>query len=450
MDPDRVITVDDNVWPWFNRASFDQDKVVSLGDYQYTVYWSADQTLVLARRDLRTHAVQTMRFPGYHLSLGPRDRHRNTVLGVSPGDGRLHMSWDHHNNDLRYTKSRAGFLTSPPVSMSWSDFEPAQPLTEDAPQRVTYPRFFNGPSGDLYLIYRTGRSGSGDSVLSRYSADTATWSILTTCLFSRDGTYPLWNNSTSRNAYLHEVLFDGSGRLHITWVYREEGRSWATNHDLHYAYSDDEGMTWMNNAGQTIARPAAGDPICLDDPGIVVKHIPVYSWLMNNGGMALDAESQPHVATFHMAEPLVPDQLEHNPPEEAYDRLAIYHYWRDEGGAWHGSGPIVSPDEAGGRVRRPVIVTDTDSNVVIYWASDRGFRCHVAFARDGYQTRATFPMTGPVFASTDACKHDRRLLADRGVLSYTPEPASSGEERAFAVVDFTLDSILSEARRHTD
>jgi len=446
MDPDRVIRIDDDVWPWFNRASFDQDKVVSYGDHQYTIYWAADQTLVLVRRNLRTHRVQSLRFPGYHLSLNPRDGHRNTVLGISPADGRLHLSWDHHNNDLRYTKSRQGFLSDPPETISWADFEPAQPLAPGAPQRVTYPRFLNDPEDNLFFLYRTGSSGSGDTVSSKYDAGSGAWSIVTSCLFSKEGTYAPWENSTSRNAYLHDVLFDQAGRLHVTWVYREAGRSWASNHDLHYAFSDDDGITWQNNSGQQIADLSKNDPIALDDPGIIVQRIPVFSWLMNQCGMTLDRNDQPHVATFHLAQPFVPAELEHNPPKEAQDRLAIHHYWRDGSGTWHGSGPVRDLREGDGRVRRPAIVTDANGNVVIYWASDVGYRCHVALAQDGYRTRTTFALTGPEFASTDACKHDRRLLQTEGVLSFTADPADSGEKRAFAVVDFALDRVVSEAQ----
>jgi hypothetical protein len=448
MEPDHLIAIDSDVWPHFNCASFDQGKVVSHGDYQYTLYWAADQTLVLVRRHLRTREVQTLRFSGYHLSINPRDGHRNTVLGISPHDGRLHLSWDHHNNDLRYCKSRAGFLTNPPLVITWTDFEPAQPLAADAPQRVTYPRFFNDARDNLFFIYRTGSSGSGDSVLSKYDADTASWTITARCLFSKEGTYGPWENSPSRNAYLHDVLFDHAGRLHISWVYREAGRSWASNHDLHYAYSDDEGCTWQNNLGQRIADASNDDPISLDDPGIVVQHIPVYSWLMNQCGMTLDAHNQPHIATFHMAEPFVPDDLAHDPPVDVLDRLAIHHYWRDVDGAWHNSGPILHAPEKDERIRRPIIVTDAHNNIIIYTGSSKGYACHVAFSIDQYQTRTTFQLTHPHYKITDASKPDRHLLKNEGVLSFVVDPSGELEKHAFALIDFSLDRLLSEAKSH--
>ena len=445
MKPDKVIHVDSDVWPYFNRASFDQDKLVSYGDYQYTIHWDSDMVLVVVRRDLRDDTVQTLRFPNYQLSVNPRDGHRNAVLGISPADGRLHMSWDHHNNDLRYTRSRAGFLTHPPGEISAADFEPQQPLTPDAPQRVTYPRFFNDPDENLFLLYRTGSSGRGDSVMSGYDADRGTWSLISCQLFSQEGIYPPWNNSPSRNAYLHDVLFDSTGRLHITWVYREAGKTWASNHDLHYACSDDDGLTWKNNAGETIADVSKNKPILLDDPGIVVREIPVYSWLMNQCAMALDTQNQPHVATFKGPEPFIPKELEHNPPAEAAERLTFYHYWRDTDGGWHSSNPIPVPDREHGRIRRPNLVLDQDNNVYLYWASTQGYLCHAALAKDRYEKWATFPLTGPEFLCVDACKHDRRLLRNRGILSFSAEPATPGDKKGYAILDFELKHLVRQA-----
>lgn len=102
---------------------------------------------------------------------------------------------------------------------------------------------------------------------------------------------------------MHDLLFDHRGRLHVTWVYREAGQTWASKHDLHYAYSDDQGRRWKNNAGDVIADTRAGGQILLDTPGIVVREIPVYSWLMNQCAMTLDSANRPHVATYHMSDP---------------------------------------------------------------------------------------------------------------------------------------------------
>lgn len=446
--PTRNIMVDADAWAHFNWASFDQDKVVSYGNHQYTIYWDADKVLVVVRRDLRNHGVQALRLTRHKLTIRPTDRHRNTVIGISPSDGRLHLSWDHHNNNLRYTKTRQKFLIKPPEEMSEDDFEPAQPLAPGAPQSVTYPRFINDGKGSLYFVYRSGGSGSGRTVLSRYDSAEGKWHVSTGLLFGSKGKYQPWNNSGSRNAYLHDILFDKNNRLHVTWVYREKASTWASNHDLHYAYSDDSGGTWMNNNGKKIADLSKNDAIVITDPGIVVQEIPVYSWLMNQCAMALDSKNQPHVALFKLPDTHKPEKLRHGPPPDVRARLRFFHYWRHADGNWHGSGPLKLPK--GLTIRRPNIALDKEDTVIIYWASNQGFRCHVASADDKWQSWKTLNLTGPEFTSNDACKHDRRLLMSKGILSFTADPNGRKEGRGYAIVDFDLKDFSAAMQESGD
>jgi hypothetical protein len=441
--PKLVVMVDNEVWG-FNRASFDQEKIVSHGDYQYTPYWDADATLVIARRNLTTNEVQAVRLP-YKLTGNQNDGHRNTVVGISPGDGRLHLSFDHHGNNLRYTKSRKGLLDDPPATLTADDFETTQVLTRDAPQQVTYPMFFNDPHGRLYLLYRSGGSGNGRTVLARYESDAAKWQIVARQLLGSEGTYPEWDNSTSRNAYLHDVLFDKSGRLHVAWTYRETGATWASNHDLYYAYSDDGGYTWSNNSGTVICDTRKGETITLDTPGTRVIEIPVYSWLMNQTSLSLDSKNQPHISTYKMVEPFRPDKLEHNPPAQARRNLAFYHYWRTPDGQWHSSEPIRPPGGDGTPIRRSHIFFDPDDTLFLYWSSPQGFRCHSAAASDGWKNWKTFVMTEPKFVSPDASKYDRDLLARKGILSFTADPNGGKEPPGFVILDFALAELTRAA-----
>ena len=443
LGPDQAVLVERQVWEPFNWASFDQDKIVSFGGYQYTIYWGADRVLTVARRCLEDNTVQRIRLTDHVLAEGLRERdrydgHRNTVLGISPGDGRLHLSWDHHNNDLNYTRSRKGFLTDPPENVTAADFEPRQPILADAPQRVTYPRFFNDFDETLYFFYRSGGSGRGNSALFQYDAGQGRWEIISTCLFGQEGTYAPWDNSDSRNAYMHDLLFDTTGRLHTTWVYRETWRTWASNHDLHYAYSDDRGRTWKNNAGALIADTRKGERIVLDTPGITVYEIPVFSWLMNQCAMTLDSKNQPHVATYHMAEPFRPDDLQHNPPQEVHHRLNYYHYWRDTEGAWRRSQPLPLPLP----LRRPMIVAAPDDTMIMYFPTPQGFRAHLARAADQWSTWQTLQLTGPEFSAGDASKPDRRLLREQNILSFTVDPNGKKSGRGMAILDFHVDRLV--------
>ncbi len=424
----KKIVVDKKAWNW-NWSSWDQEKIITFGDYQYTVYWDADRVFVLVRRDLRTDDVQALRLPAF--TLKNNDAHRNTCLGVSAADGRLHLSWDHHNDQLRYAKSRAGLLTDPPKRLTVDAIEPRQPMLSDPKleRRVTYPRFLTDPKGTLYCTYRVGGSGNGDNYLHRYDAKSGAWTRIG-MLFSRRGTYGPWKDSTSRCAYLHDLLFDPAGRLHATWVYREISASWASNHDLHYATSDDGGRTWHNNAGKQVADLAAGDPIELSDEGLVVVKIPVYSWLMNAACMALDSRNRPHVVTFRSPTPHRPAKLEHNPPKAIRLGQCFYHYWRDDEGAWHEA----KIDPRGTLTRRPDVVFDAADNLYFAYSTPEGFRGFRAGAADRWRTWDFYELTGPDILGKDASKHDRVLWRRRGILSFTAQTPGHG----FLIVDFTL------------
>jgi hypothetical protein len=429
------ITIDDEAWHW-NWASWDQDKIVSVGDFQYTVYWDADKALVLVRRNLKTNDVERLRMDSFKLSAD--DAHRNTCLGVSMADGRLHLSWDHHNNPLRYTRSRAGFLTGPPKRIEATDFEPPQPIGDEPKleARVTYPRFFNDAGGDLFLEYRLGSSGAGENYLHRYDAESGRWTRLGK-LFSSRGTYGPWNNSRTRNAYLHDLLFDGRNRLHASWVYRETGASWASNHDLHYAYSDDAGLTWRNNAGATIADLPRGDAIELADPGIVVRAIPVHSWLINAGCMAIDSKNRPHVVTYKLESTRRPAKLTHSPPREFLDQLRFVHYWRSTDGVWWGGEPIEDAESVGTPRRGDVVIDRQDNLYFFYHPRDthEGFRCLSARAADQWRQWTGYQLTSPPYIGLDASKHDRRRWQEQGILSFTAMIGPTG----FGILEMKLD-----------
>ena len=81
--------------------------------------------------------------------------------------------------------------------------------------------------GNLFFVYRIGASGRGDLFLHRYDSAAASWTRVG-MLFSMQGTYGPWQDSTSRCPYLDDLVFDGRNRLHASWVYRETGASWAS------------------------------------------------------------------------------------------------------------------------------------------------------------------------------------------------------------------------------
>lgn len=172
---------------------------------------------------------------------------------------------------------------------------------------MTYPRFGRLSPDVLFLSLRDGKAGLGSDHLYLYRAgDSASvpgrWEFVGTPLAGVDS-----------NPYVHG-WDHRAGRLHVTWVWRgfvwyegwddprdvkhkqQAGPNGAeNNHDLCYAYSDDEGYTWCNGAGRVVAELPRGQAVDREAEGIVAFGIPKGSGLMNQEAQAVDHEGGVHV-----------------------------------------------------------------------------------------------------------------------------------------------------------
>jgi len=160
----------------------------------------------------------------------------------------------------------------------------------------------------------------------------------------------------------------------------------------------------------------------------VVREIPVYSWLMNAGCMALDSRNQPHVVTYRSRVVHRPGKLRHGPPAHIRKELRFVHYWRSDDSTWHG-GDFIDPGPLG--VRRGDIVLDRDDNLYFFYATHKGFRCLESRAAENWRKWSGYPLTGPALTGGDASKHDRRRWIEKGILSFTAKLKPNG----FAIVD---------------
>lgn len=84
-----------------NGNAFQQDAVISFNGWQYAVFYSAiggdtDEPLYvhLARRNLPGGSWQTIVFTDYEQTID--DGHNTIQVGICPGDGTIHISYDHH------------------------------------------------------------------------------------------------------------------------------------------------------------------------------------------------------------------------------------------------------------------------------------------------------------------------------------------------------------------
>jgi hypothetical protein len=191
---------------------------------------------------------------------------------MTDGEGYLHISWDHHNNPLNYTKS---------VKPGSIDLVSPQPMIGSNETKVTYPEFFKLANGDLLFLYRDGSSGNGNLVLNRYHTGLKKWERVNSNLLDGEG---------KRNAYW-QACVDDKGTFHISWVWRETPDV-ASNHDLCYAKSADGGKTWMRSNNRLYRLP-----ITAANAEYIAK-IPQASELINATSMTSDGKGRPYIATY--------------------------------------------------------------------------------------------------------------------------------------------------------
>ena len=316
-------------------VTFQQDGVTTYKGWQYATYYQGNPAnstgkVAVARRPLPHGSWQTLVLNDY--TFGTTDSHNDVVLGICPGDGSIHLSFDHHANDLNYRVSIPGAAENP-TTTAWTPALFAGPVTDRLTgsavmSAVTYPRFIPTPSGKLLFTYRYGGSGGGDEILYEYDGASHAWSLVGQYT-SRSGSYTgTFSSGTDRNGYFDNTLFDANGRLHATWCWRETPDA-SSNHDLLYAYSDDTGRTWKNQLGATVGV-AGSSFMSITSPGIVGWSIPQKRNYINNSAMTVDKQGRVHVVAWHLPD-AAPDQTFTTALSSA---ARFIHYWRGTDGIW--------------------------------------------------------------------------------------------------------------------
>jgi len=359
VDPE-VLTIDGGFGRAINGKSFQQDALATHRGFQYVAYYDAKRRVCLARRELPAGAWSVIRFDDYDFKSN--DAHNTISIGICPGDGTIHMAFDHHGHALHYRVSQKGAAADPgsDAGAAWDAalFGPVtSELEKGKPIRITYPRFWQTPDGGLQFCYRQGGSGNGDRMLVDYNPDTGTWSG-TRMIDSRKGTFEdSKGESTSRCSYPNGYDYGPGGKLHATWVWREGSQ--GANHDLCYACSENRGRTWLNSSGEPLDGPPR-----VDSPGIAVVPISRAHGLMNTHGQAVDSKGRIHAVMWHCSDESLaatgsrPGEHRWGPPEAR----RYHHYWRDASGAWH---HVELPGRSGSR---PKLFMDRDDNAYLIYA----------------------------------------------------------------------------------
>lgn len=333
-----------------NGLSFQQNLLMSFNGWQYATYYNGSGHVCVARRNLGSKNFQigtagTLNQTMFSLSWGNGewevleltdytlsttwDAHNVVTMGICPNDGTIHLSFDHHGGTLHYRVSDTEAATNP-EAVTWdaSLFGDVQSylISGSTISSVTYPRFWQTPGGDLQFGYRRNNSGDGDWWMADYSGTTHLWSN-DHQVINRTGTYSdSLGSSTSRNAYMNPPGYSPDGNLHVTWTWRESAG--GANHDIMYAYSDDNGITWYNNTGTEIADTSLGEKITLDSTGVTMVTLDRAYGTMNQQAQAIDSSGRVHTVMFRC------DSMVGSTWGTVGDRR-YYHYWRDSGGTWY-------------------------------------------------------------------------------------------------------------------
>jgi hypothetical protein len=401
-----------------NNESFQQDGIVSFAGYQYTAWYTADRSAVVARRQLPSGAWEKVVLPH---RLSTDDSHNVISLGISPTDGRLHIAMDTHNTTVFYVKSEAG-LVSNPASRTWSAarFGAVQRNLDGVDLGgISYPQFVVTPERRLQLSYRTGGSGNGTNELAEYDGTSwrrlGKWSSATGSWTAPNGV-----TSTTRNMYLHGLTYDATGRLHASFTWREGNTGvlcnagGLTNHDTGYVSSDDRGRTWRNNAGQVVGT--TGGTTVAVSPNLIVDPLDPNHGLINQESQAIDSAGVPHVIISY-----VPGRFTQCVTSYAADRTRwgrAFHLVRKPDGSWTKQEVPVQTNSTG----RTRIVFDRNDNAYLIMPFGR----IVSASKASNWTDWTLVFDRPtlnVFGEVDV---DTSRITAEGVISILYQQKSTG------------------------
>ncbi len=142
--------------------------------------------------------------------VGP-DIHRWVSVGFD-ADGYLHLTWDLHNDPLKYRRATA------PVDEWEGALTGNLAMRGENENEVTYVRF-HLLGETLYATFRNGRSGRGDWFFYAYDAARTTWTAGPG--LDATGGRLLDGRSDDQNPYLfRDPERDADGRIHFAWTWR--------------------------------------------------------------------------------------------------------------------------------------------------------------------------------------------------------------------------------------
>jgi hypothetical protein len=391
----------------------------------YTVYYNATRYVTIARRKLPAGEWKEVVIPFQNTE---DDAHLVISMGICKNDGTIHLSYDHHNTTLQYCYSVLNMANNP-ENIAWdvSNFSTTTSEMETGVTvyDVTYPRFINKPDGNLLFECRFGLSGDGDSYLREYDGITHTWTLI--------GRYVQGMNASPDNcAYINRMDYDCNGRLHVSWCWRDD-YSGCSNHDLLYAYSDDDGRTWKDTHDTVVAKTEYMTPgwvytegKCLNTskPTLYIETIPYNKGYINQESQCADSKGRIHILNSYMTDGTNTDW------KTSRTLCVLHHHYRDTAGVWHHN-----------------LIYKNSSKVHSY--------CRSQIILDAFDNAYVIANGAEIYAATSANNYkDWELLTDEDLNRFCSEPQVDhnaikdgilsfvylSRNNQIAVIDYLLDN----------
>lgn len=308
---------------------FQTEGIMSFAGYQYTVYYNHSRNVCIARRKMPSGKWEEVILPYRNKA---DDAHNVITMGICANDGTIHLAYDHHNDPLHYSYSILGNANFPD-EMPWTaaSFSETTDVMDLPVPNVTYPRFIPKPDGNLLFECRFNWSGHGDSYLREYDGQTKKWYLIGRYVQGED-------IEPDACAYINGMNYDKEGKLHVTWCWRDDYGG-QTNHDLYYAYSDDNGFSWRDTYGDLKARTDYMVPetdkttrksLGQTKRSFMVEEIPLNKGYINQETQAVDSKGRIHVVNSHI--PM--DEGTDKNWASSRQKARLHHRYRDSDGTW--------------------------------------------------------------------------------------------------------------------
>lgn len=254
--------------------------LLTVGENQFGAYYESNQSILLFRRSLSAGSVELARL---EVSAMVKDAHNCISLGCD-SDGYLHLSYNQHGSRLCYVQSLRPYDVT-----AWCAPRPMSGVWEDS---VTYPYFVTPRSErePLLFFFRRGVAVAGDLHLKVFDRGNRRWRDVPSPVLAGAQLLP-WTSGP----YLNHPAVDRRGRLHLFFTWRTAlcgSDQLVNNHNIDYACSTDNGLSWEASNGQPLPLPIT--PVSTE----TIFGTPPGANLMNQCGAAVDSTGRPFV-TFY-------------------------------------------------------------------------------------------------------------------------------------------------------